>query len=170
MKTESILGYSQSLTRMILCPEADWEADLACAYGLDLRRRVIAVIEDGHSTRGVARRFSIGISTAGSWYRQWLAMGEARPLRQGHPPGSKLDSHAAFILGLVGSCKDITLREIAEELERRHGVRASEATVCRFLAKRGLTFKKRRRTRQSSNARMSSRAPTLVQRPDRPRA
>ncbi len=32
---------------MILCPEAYREADMACAYGLDLRRRVIAAIEDG---------------------------------------------------------------------------------------------------------------------------
>lgn len=130
---------------------------MACAYGLDLRRRVITAIEDGLSTRAAARRFSIGISTAGSWYRQWRATGEAMPLRQGHPPGSKLDGHATFILGLVRSRKDIALREIAEELERHHGVRASEATVCRFLAKRGLTFKKRRRTRQSNNARTSSR-------------
>lgn len=34
----------------------------------DLRGRVIAAIEDGVSTREAARRFRIGISTAGAWY------------------------------------------------------------------------------------------------------
>ena len=34
-------------------------------------------------------------------------------MRQGHPPGSKLDSHEDFILGLVALRKDISLHEIA---------------------------------------------------------
>ena len=47
---------------------------MAQAFSLDLRRRVIEAIETGLSTRAAARRFSIGISTAGSWYRQWRSM------------------------------------------------------------------------------------------------
>ncbi len=124
---------------------------MACAYGLDLRRRVIEAIEGGLSTRAAARRFSIGISTAGAWYRRWRASGDLRPHRQGQPPGSKLDVHEAFILGLVDETKDIALHEIAERLAEEHGLQVAPSTVWHFFAKRGITYKKRRRMRRNSS-------------------
>ena len=130
---------------------------MAGALGLDLRQRVIDAIEGGLSTRASARRFSIGISTAGSWYRQWRATGDLRPGRQGQPGGSKLDVHEAFILGLVAEQKDIALHEIAERLAEERGVKSAPSTVWHFFAKRGITYKKRRRTPPSSSARTSSR-------------
>lgn len=42
----------------------------------DLRGRVIAAIEDGITTREAARRFRIGIATAGAWYRRYRETGE----------------------------------------------------------------------------------------------
>jgi transposase len=145
---------------------------MAQAFSLDLRRRVIEAIEAGLSTRAAARRFSIGISTAGSWYRQWRSTGDLRPGRQGQPSRSKLDAHEAFILGLVSQSKDIALHEIAERLSREHGVRAAPSTVWHFFAKRGITYKKRQRTPPNSSARTSSRgvasgstaSPTLTRR------
>jgi transposase len=116
---------------------------MARALSLDLRRRVIGAIEEGLSTRSAARRFSIGISTAGKWYRQWRTRGDLRPGRQGQPRGSKLDQHEGYILGLVAECKDIALHEIAERLWSEHGVRAAVSTVWSFFAKRGITYKKR---------------------------
>lgn len=63
------------------------------AYGLDLRKRVVEAIEAGLSTREAARRFSIGISTSGAWYRTWRSTGRLEPGRQGKPRISKLDAH-----------------------------------------------------------------------------
>jgi transposase len=79
---------------------------MARAYRQDLRRRVIAAIASGLSTRAVARRFQIGDSTAGAWHRLWRASGDFRARKQGHPLGSKLDVHAAFMLGLVEASRD----------------------------------------------------------------
>jgi transposase len=45
------------------------------ALSEDLRGRVIGAIEDGLSTRAAARRFSIGIATAGAWYRRYRRTG-----------------------------------------------------------------------------------------------
>ena len=78
----------------------------------DLRGRVIAAIEDGISTREAARRFRIGISTAGAWYRRYRETGETEARKQGQPSRSKLDAHEAFILGLFEDAPDITLAEI----------------------------------------------------------
>lgn len=129
---------------------------MARAYSLDLRRRVIDAVAGGMSTREAARRFSIGISTVGSWYRQWRRDGSLEPGRQGQPRGSKLDVHEGFILGLVEERKDISLDEIAARLAEEHGLRAAPSTVWLFFANRGITFKKRQRTRSSNSARMCS--------------
>lgn len=108
----------------------------------DLRGRVIAAIEDGVSTREAARRFRIGISTAGAWYRRYRETGETEARKQGQPSRSKLDAHEAFILGLIEKAPDITLAEIGDRLVDERGVRAAPSTVWLFLDRRGVTFKK----------------------------
>ena len=120
----------------------------------DLRGRVIGAISEGLSTRAAARRFRIGISTAGSWYRRYRATGETVARKQGQPSRSRLDPHEAFILALIDKMPDITLAEIAERLAMEHGVRVVPSTVWMFLDKRSITFKKRQRMRASSNGRM----------------
>ena len=74
---------------------------MARAYSLDLRERVVAAIEEGLSTHQAAARFSIGVSTAGTWARLKRSQGDVRPGRQGKPKGSVLDVHADFILGVL---------------------------------------------------------------------
>ena len=131
---------------------------MARAYSGDLRVRVIEAINGGLSTRQAAGLFCVGIATAGAWHRFWRKTGEARPLRQGNPGGSKLDAYSDFILGLIAAEKDITLNEIAERLLEEHGLNAQLCTIWYFLDRRGMTFKKRQRTRPSRSARMSPKA------------
>jgi transposase len=135
----------------VICEEVEMTRSLST----DLRGRVLAAIEDGVSTREAARRFRIGISTAGAWYRRYRETGETEARKQGQPSRSKLDVHEAFILGLIAEAPDITLAEIGERLAIERGVRAAPSTVWLFLDRRGITFKKRRRTPPSSSARTS---------------
>lgn len=128
---------------------------MGLCYSLDLRERVVAAIDDGLSARGAAARFSVAPSTAINWHRRWREQGSVAPRRQGQPPGSKLDAHEGFLLELLDANKDIALHEIAGELARERGVRTCPATVWYFLAKRGLTHKKRPAMLRSSSARMS---------------
>ena len=100
------------------------------------------MISAGLSTRKAARRFSIGVSTAGEWYRRYRDHGETTARKQGQPSGSKLDAHEAFILGLVEETPDMARHEIAERLMAERRVSACPATVWRFFDKRGITFKK----------------------------
>jgi transposase len=127
---------------------------MARAYSSDLRVRVIEAINGGLSTRHAAALFSVGVATAGAWHRFWRKTGEAKPLQQGNPGGSKLDAYAGFILGLIAADKDITLNEIAGRLLQEHGVAVQPSTIWYFLDRRGMTFKKRRRMRPSKSARM----------------
>jgi transposase len=133
------------------------EGMMGRSYSSDLRERVVMAIAGGMSTRQAAARFGVGISTAGKWYRRFRDHGETAARRQGHPPGSKLDSHEGFILDLVANQPDITLSEIAERLAAERGTSAVVSTVWTFFARRAITFKKRLLTRPSSSGPMSRR-------------
>jgi transposase-like protein len=63
---------------LVICQEVMMTRSLSG----DLRGRVIAAIEDGVSTREAARRFRIGISTAGAWYRRYRETGEMEARKQ----------------------------------------------------------------------------------------
>ena len=54
---------------------------------------------------------------------------------------------------MVDENKDIALYEIADRLCEEHDIHAAPSTVWHFFAKRGITFKKRRRMRASNSVR-----------------
>ena len=121
---------------------------MARAYSQDLRDRVLAATAEGFSARGAAERFGVGIKTAIEWVRRARETGETAARKQGHPKGSKLDEHEAFLLGLVAEKDDVTLAEMQAQLRAR-GVSTGTTTLWRFFDARGLTFKKRVPTRPS---------------------
>lgn len=127
---------------------------MGLAYGIDLRERVVAAIESGLTHRQAGERFCVAVSTAGNWHRLSRKNGSVAPAKQGQPTGSKLDPHETTILGMIEDRKDIALHEIAEQLAQNHGVQAAPSTVYQFLAKRGITFKKRQAMPVSSKDRM----------------
>ena len=121
------------------------------AYSSDLRSRVINAATSGMSARQAAERFGVGVSTAIVWVRRYRQSGEAVARPRGKSRGSRLDPHAAFILGLVeGGTKDISLAEIAEHLARERNVTIGITAIWTFLDRHGLTFKRPRMRRSSS--------------------
>ena len=125
---------------------------MARAYSQDLRDRVIDAANAGLPARHAAARFGIGIATAIIWVRRARETGERTARRQGQPKRSKLDPHADFLLGLINATCDITLKEMQERLRKERGVSAGIGTLWQFLNRRGLTFKKNRRTPRSKTA------------------
>ena len=99
---------------------------MARAYSQDLRDRVLAATAEGFSARGAAERFGVGIKTAIEWVRRALETGETTARKQGHPKGSKLDEHEAFLLARVAETPDVTLAELREALWRERGLRVAQ--------------------------------------------
>ena len=109
----------------------------------DLRRRVVAAVDDGMSRREAARRFGIAPSTAIKWVWAWRLTGSYRPRAQGGDRRShRIEARAGVVLALLEETPDMTLAEIAAHLESEHGLRVSQSTVWRFFHRRGITFKK----------------------------
>jgi transposase len=112
-------------------------------YSLDLRVRIIAFVEAGHSCRAAARHFGVSDSCAIKLLQRQRQSGSPAPARQGRPPGSgKLAPYAAFLIATVEAKPDITMPDLAAKLMSEHGVCADPATLSRFLCRRGFTYKK----------------------------
>jgi transposase len=113
------------------------------SYSVDLRERVVAFVEAGHSRRAAARRFAVGDSFAIKLMQRVLASGSCKPGQQGRPAGGgKLAPYAAFLLGAVEAKPDITMPELQARLIEAHAVTAAPAALSRFLCRHGLTYKK----------------------------
>jgi len=113
------------------------------SYTSDLRRRVIDLVEAGQSRRKSARHFGVSPSCAVKLMARWQQTKRLDPAKQGRPcGGGKLEPHRGFHIGRVQARPDITIPELAAELEAQSGITVSPASLSRFLCKAGFTYKK----------------------------
>jgi transposase len=113
------------------------------SYSLDLRVRVVAFVEAGHSCRAAARHFGVGDSFAIKLLQRQRRSGSPAPARQGRPPGRrKLAPYETFLIQAVETKPDITMPELAARLLEEHGIIAAQATLSRLLCRHGFTYKK----------------------------
>ncbi len=133
------------------------------ALSNDLRRRLVVAVENGMSRRSAAKRFGVSPSTAIRWVHQWFQEGHVEPARQGGDNRSgRMETHADEVLALIDATPDITLTELAEYLEKTHGLRVSQSTVWRLLDRHGMTFKKNGTRKRATASWRSSAAGSLV--------
>tara|TARA_E500000318_G_scaffold77926_1_gene72776 strand:- start:1618 stop:1998 length:381 start_codon:yes stop_codon:yes gene_type:complete len=119
----------------------------------DLRHRLVCAVEGGMTRRSAAKRFGVSASTAIRWVDQWFQQGHLDPGRQGGDTRShRMEAHADEVLALIDETPDITLAEIAEHLEKVHGLRVAQSTVWRLLDRHGQTFKKNRARKRTATA------------------
>ncbi len=111
------------------------------AFSNDLRERVVSAVEAGESTRFVAKRFGIAVSTVVKWHQRWRETGSVAPAKMGGHRPFILDAHNDFIVEEINRTSHLTLSKLQDLLAKR-GVKVSHDTVWRFLRREGLTFKK----------------------------
>jgi transposase len=118
-------------------------------YSMDLRERLVAYVEAGHSCRAAARVYDVSPSTAVRLAAAQRERGDLAPKPQGRAPGTagKLAAHQVFLLELVRAEPDITLKELAGALAgalaEAHEVRVQLSSVHRALLRAGYSYKKR---------------------------
>jgi transposase len=84
--------------------------------------------------------------------------GERTARRQGQPKGSKLDTCADYLLGLIATTPHISLKETQARLAEEKSVSAGIGTLWRFFAARAITFKKNRARGRAGQGRRRRRA------------
>lgn len=116
---------------------------------LDLRVRVLAAVASGLSHRAAGERFGVSAASVSRWRALEREQGDARPKPMGGDQRShEIEAHGELILSLYEARRDITLQELRAALAER-GVAIGYGGLWRFFDRRGITVKKRVRTRPS---------------------
>jgi transposase len=107
----------------------------------DIRERVVAAVVEGASTRAVAARFGVAVSSVVKWTQRYRATGSVAPGKMGGHRKRVLEPYRAFIMERLGQTPHLTLHGLKAELAAR-GVKVSHNAVWQFLRREGLRFKK----------------------------
>ena len=119
------------------------------ALSCDLRDRVVAAMQNGASCREAAKLFSVSVASAVRWSQLHRATGSTAPRPHGARRRPVLLPERDWLLARVAAAPDLTLRALQADLAER-GVVASYGAVWRFLAREGLTFKKKPARRRAA--------------------
>ena len=113
------------------------------SLSLDIRERVVALVDDGLSCHEAARRLRISAASAVRIMQRRRRTGVVRAAPQGRPRRSKLDAVSDWLRSRVEAEPDITMPELAEVLQQEHALTATPAMLSRHLIHRlGFTYKK----------------------------
>jgi len=140
---------------------------MAKSLSLDIRKRVVALFEEGFSCHTIGRRLCISASSAVRITQKHRAGVSLEPSKWGRKPGSgRLEVFSGFLRQTIEAKPDMTMPELSDALFQSHGLHADPAELSRFLRHRlGFTYKKRairngeatqRRTRQTLRMAASS--------------
>ena len=136
---------------------------MAKMISMDLRTRLVAAVQGGSSRRAAAARFGVSASCAVKLLGRVHATGSAAPGRRGRRVGSgKLEGFKAALIGWVETTPDITMPELAERLQRTHGVTVRPSSLSRLLCQAGWTYKKSPGRAGGRARRRRQTAPALV--------
>ena len=111
-------------------------------YSDDLRERVVAAIEAGHTREEVAELYNMALSTVGGFIKRKRETGSVSPDKFGGYKTFSLEPHTYLVEELVAEQLDSTLAELQSRLAKEK-VEVSQSGISRFLHHINLTFKKK---------------------------
>lgn len=111
---------------------------MAKTYSSDLRSRVVAYVEAGHSRRAAARHFGVSESFAVKLLQRVAKYGSPASGRRGRPRGGRLVAFERFLIDAVETQPDITMPKLAAHLFASHQMKADPAELSRC----GFSYKK----------------------------
>lgn len=119
---------------------------MGAPYSQDLRNRILAAYDRGMKTKQIAELFQVSRAWARRVKQRRRESGEMTPRPMGGATVIKVDMDR--LAALVQKHPDATIKELHAMLRAD----CSESAVYMALRRLGLTFKKRRSTRQNKTA------------------
>jgi transposase len=105
------------------------------AYSKDLRLKTLAAIDRGIPRREVQDLFGVSRSTIKRWLKRRCLTGDLDIHKIPGRPSVKGQALRQWLLAHLKSNPDLTLREHCEAFSEERGVKVSEATMSRNIAR-----------------------------------
>jgi transposase len=134
-------------------------------YSTDLRERIVAFVEAGHSCRQAAAHFQVSVSFVVKLMKAYRSSGRISARPMGGRRHAKLDAHRNFLVRRISEQKDITMGELAAELMTETGTRADPASLCRWFRRNNYRVKKNAAGRRTRSPGRPASARGMDQRP-----
>ena len=119
-------------------------------YSEDLRERIVAARQEGHSAQEVARLFRVSKRSVERYWEKYLSTGSIKPKRRGGYRRSRLQDHDQTLRSWIKEKKDLTLAELQARIARDLKIKLGTTALWHRLERLGLSYKKnvaRRRAR-----------------------
>jgi transposase len=111
-------------------------------YSLDLRERIVAARQEGKTQAWIAATFQVSVSTVKRYLGRLAQTGSVAATVQRRTEAKISGPYLAQLRSQVDEMGRATLAQHCVAWEQRTGMRISEATMCRALARQRLTLKK----------------------------
>ncbi len=109
----------------------------------DLRVRIVALRQSGHSAAALAERFEVSKRSVERYCTRFESEGTLAAKARGGSRGSRLDSHEDALRDWIQAQPDLTLQELQGRLRKRRRVSLGISTLWQGLRRLGLSYKKR---------------------------
>jgi transposase len=120
---------------------------------VEIRERVVAFVEEGHSHRSTAARFRVSVKFVNDMVILKRETGGLEPRAQGNGGGhGKLGHLRDWIKARMDAKPDLTLDDLVLEIADAHQMTVHRVSVWRTLRGLGLTHKKRPASRRTEAA------------------
>ena len=136
-------------------------------YSCDLRERIVAAREQGHSTAEVVRLFRVSKASVERYWSQYQRTGKVEPRQRGGYRHSCLEGHDGRLRAWIGEKKDLTLAELRERILHDLGIKVGNTALWHRLERLGLSYKKIAARRRARPGGPPGRPPKLAQKPKR---
>ena len=122
-------------------------------YSTDLRERVVAARESGHSAAAVAKLFKLSKRSVERYCKLMADTGGVQPKQRGGYRRSRLEKHDETLRRWIAEQADLTLAELQERIARKLKVRLGLTALWHRLEHLGLSYKKNAARRRAKPAR-----------------
>src|SRR5215218_9203380 len=108
----------------------------------DLRQRIVAARQKGHSAAELARLFGISKRSIERFWKQHQATGSVKPKQRGGYRLSGLAAHDAQLRAWIDGQADLTLSELQARLQKELGIALRITALWHRLERLALSYKK----------------------------
>jgi len=119
-----------------------WRSQIGKPHPIELRERVVALVEDGNTHHAAAAHFRVSVKFVNDMVILKRQTGSLKPKTQGNGGWNKLGEFDDWLRTLLTDKGDLTQGELVQELQKQHGVKGARSSVGYWLHRLSLSHKK----------------------------